>query len=1063
MPTDPLPLYSFLPWSRRGIATRIDQADHLGATPDAGPAGRATLTAEITIESVPVPGAADPGPTAVPRTVSLVGPGDVQAFQPGTVLRSVPQPGTNDAAPGELPYVEFYDEDFPWRYTPAKATDTHRLRPWVALLVLADGEYEVVDRPGLPGILTVADDAPLPPPTETWAWAHVQVTGAVEADGSDLDSVIARTPDHALSRLVGPRRLRAHRNYRAFVVPAFDTGRLAGLGTPDPTVPAQRPAWGPGRPRRLPVLHDWTFRTSDDADFETLALRPKAFVAGQSFGKRALDVSDPGAGLPAVPGATVQLEGALQPLQFVRDPYPSVPGTTMAAALQALVDLTEDYREEGTGLQDDPIVTPPAYGRAPAGLQRVGDTAAVTGLDWVAELNNDPRNRAAAGLGAQLVQQRDEEFMERAWAQVDALDAVNQRLREADLALVTTEQIFAKHVARGDADRVLAVTATAHAAIATDGATTLRGKIDASRVPAAAQAPAFRRMTRPLTNVVRTVTADQAGALSSGLVAGLNTEPGAEGSVSAAPPAPDPAAGLALDTVLAAAGAAAVQQSTQPVRPRERFLTIAYDELRARANGPGGLVPIAGDTTPPQPLVDLRNALRNRLLALIPATATGEQGILRDGVAEIISAVLQVDVPRPGVAVLPLVPDVFVKHFGNSVDGKSYQGVTACPAGSPLDSIATTANATAVHDFVEALNQLSDVSTGRPPDSVAEPLDEPGTVADTLTSRLHPRTALPARLSTVLAGLDVDLTAEAVQARRLKPVLAYPTFDDPLFEPLRAVSQDYVLPNLADLPPESIALMQPNTRFIESLMAGASTEMARELLWNEYPTDQRGTYFARFFDARDAGVDDPPPDITALHTWGGALGTHAVRAAKLLVLVVRAALLVTFTDTIVFAQRARFVGSGPGRTRTLDDAGTVHYPVVTGRLDPDIRMYGFELSPETAAGTTTDPGYFFCFMERPGQIRFGLDSATSPPPLTTWDALAWSHLSGGNDAEQVLVSANATLAPTTPGLAQWGATSAHLASILIQSPVLLARHASDMMPASQQHIGPAGGPPGGTP
>jgi hypothetical protein len=1054
LPGNPLPLYSFLPWSRRGIAAQIDQADHLGATPDAGPAGRATLTAELTVEAVAVPGAADPGPTAVSRTVSLVGPGDVQGLTPGTVLRSVPNPGTNDATPGELAFVEFYDEDFPWRYTPAKATATHRLRPWLALLVLEEGEYEVVERPGLPGIVTVADHAPLPPPTEAWAWAHVQMTGAVAADGSDLDALVGSTPDHSLSRLLSPRRLLAYRTYRAFVVPAFETGRLAGLGTADPAVPAQRPAWGSGQPRRFPVVHGWSFRTSKDASFETLALRPKAIVAGQSFGKRPLDVSDPGADLPVVRGATVPLEGALQPLRFARDPYPTVPGPALAAGLQALVDLTEDYREQGT--MDDPIVTPPAYGRAPAGLQRVADTATVSGLDWVAELNNDPRNRAAAGLGAQIVQQRDEELMERAWTQVEALEAVNKRLREADLALTTTEQIFAKHVARGDTDRVLAVTATAHAAIAAEGAATLRGQIDASRVPAAAQAPAFRRMTRPLTNVVRTVTANQASTLSSGLVAGLNAEPGADGTVSAAPPAPDPAAGLPLDTVLEAAASAAAQQATQPVKPRERFLTVAYDELRARTSGPGGLVPIANGTPPTQALVDLRTALRARLFALIPAGATGEQARLRDGVEELIGSVLRLDVPRPASAVLPLVPAVFAKYFGDSVDGKSYQGVTACPAGSSLDDTASTANPASVQGYVDALGQLSDVSTARPPDPVADPLDKPDTIADALTRRLHPRATLPARLSTVLTGLDVDLTAAAVQARRLKPVLAYPTFDDPLFEPLRLISQDYVLPNLADLPPESIALMEPNTRFIESLMAGACTEMARDLLWNEYPTDQRGTYFARFWDPRDAGPANPAADITALHTWGGDLGTHAVRSGNLLVLVVRAALLVKFTDTIVFAQQARFVGSGPSRTRTLDDTGSVRYPVVTGHLEPDIRLYGFELTPDAAAGDDTDAGYFFCFMERPGQVRFGLDTADPPPPLTTWDALAWAHLSGGGGAMQVLVADNAALAPTTQGLPQWGATSAHMASILFQSPVLLARHASDMIP--KPGTTPVGGP-----
>jgi hypothetical protein len=46
----------------------------------------------------------------------------------------------------------------------------------------------------------------------------------------------------------------------------------------------------------------------------------------------------------------------------------------------------------------------------------------------------------------------------------------------------------------------------------------------------------------------------------------------------------------------------------------------------------------------------------------------------------------------------------------------------------------------------------------------------------------------------------------------------------------------------------------------------------------------------------------------------------------------------------------------------------------------------------------------------------------------------------------VLVGANSGLVPTTGGLPAWGLTSAHMASILCQNPVWLARHATDMLP-----------------
>ena len=41
--------------------------------------------------------------------------------------------------------------------------------------------------------------------------------------------------------------------------------------------------------------------------------------------------------------------------------------------------------------------------------------------------------------------------------------------------------------------------------------------------------------------------------------------------------------------------------------------------------------------------------------------------------------------------------------------------------------------------------------------------------------------------------------------------------------------------------------METNQRFIEAYMVGLNYEFARKLLWREYPTDQRGSYFRQFW------------------------------------------------------------------------------------------------------------------------------------------------------------------------------------------------------------------------
>jgi hypothetical protein len=1048
-----LPEYSFLPWSRRGIAVRVDEVDHLGATPAAGPKDRATLTASITLESIPAAGAPTVAPQAIAQTVSLVGPGDVKNFKPETVVRAVPVAGSVDATPGQLAYVDFYDEDFPWRYTPARATAEHRLRPWIALLVLAEGEFTLTPVPGEVAILTVEEAVPLPPVTETWAWAHVQALGDLTPGdpGERLDEQVVATPDLARSRLLSPRRLDLDTGYRAFVVPAFETGRLAGLRSPaeQGVVPAQQPSWGgQNQPRVFPVLYEWSFRTSPElTDFEVLARRPQAYrIEAEGFGTRGLDISDPGAGVDVPAGTTVAFEGALAPLDLTRTAFPTSPGAAVRDQLRDVVDLAVDLRETiaaTTGSDEDPIVTPPAYARKHAGLERIAD-ATTAASRWLAELNLDPRNRAAAGLGAEIVRQRDEEYMERAWAQVEELDAVNQRLREADLAMTISDRVYAKHISRSGPDRLLGLTAGAQSALRIDAAgdLTVRGEVDASRVPAAAQAPAFRRIARPGRPLIKSLTTTTATGLQGGLLTRLNEDPAT--AVSTAPPAPDPALGVAPTLVLSAVEAVAAQLP----RGRDVFPVLAGDHVEARR--------LAG-TLATLTLAAMRLAVRTGLDSGYPASDPAHAALRTEvlDLSDALTAPLSTLTLGSGSGDDPTVARIpaatFTEYYGDSIDGKNYLGFVVAPTtATTLTTLAATASPSNALDFAAAMSDFSALATSRPIPPPAAALTAPATLATHVATQMLPLVAMPARLATVLGGIH-DLTAELATSHRLTPVMAYPTFDDALFEPLRLLGQDYIIPNIANLPAESIALMVPNVRFIESLLAGVNTEFARELLWNEYPTDQRGTYFARFFDAADAG-DDRPPDIPEVHRWTHDLGTNSPELAGLLVLVVRAQLLVKFPDTIVFAQHGVYTGTGTARRRTVDLEGEVRYPVIRGQLDPDIALYGFEMSIPEAAGTDADAGFFFCFMERPGQLRFGLDLDDDPaspaPTLASWDDLNWKHLQqvGGQPPPQVLVGANAGLNPSAPGLPDWGLTSAHMASILCQNPVWLARHATDMLP-----------------
>src|SRR3954471_1237925 len=119
--------YTFNSWLRRGIGTRIAEVDHLGS--GSSPVKeRATIPIDVTLNS-----------ETIHKDFTLLGPGDIVGIIASMVVRTEPLDWITNFEPNYLAFVEFYDEDFLWRYTPARPSDK-RLRPWLALLVLKEAE-----------------------------------------------------------------------------------------------------------------------------------------------------------------------------------------------------------------------------------------------------------------------------------------------------------------------------------------------------------------------------------------------------------------------------------------------------------------------------------------------------------------------------------------------------------------------------------------------------------------------------------------------------------------------------------------------------------------------------------------------------------------------------------------------------------------------------------------------------------------------------------------------------------------------------------------------------------
>jgi hypothetical protein len=228
--------------------------------------------------------------------------------------------------------IDFYDEDFPWRYSPVSPdAASHRLPPWIVLVVLKAEEFTRSDAGGQPRAsftLTAAAHRPdiFPAIDQEWAWAHVHVNAALGGansvpDLAALGATLAANQDIAYSRLLSPRKLDPNCGYTAFLVPAFEVGRRAGLGetiadTDDGTVRSWQ-----GAADEFPIYFEWRFRTGVDGDFESLvrALVPRDM--DPRVGIRDLDIARPGFGVATAtnpPDNLVGLERCWRRRRFAR-------------------------------------------------------------------------------------------------------------------------------------------------------------------------------------------------------------------------------------------------------------------------------------------------------------------------------------------------------------------------------------------------------------------------------------------------------------------------------------------------------------------------------------------------------------------------------------------------------------------------------------------------------------------------------------------------------------------------------------------------------------------------
>ncbi|MGH7552823.1 MAG: hypothetical protein ACREMQ_07315, partial [Longimicrobiales bacterium] len=797
--SEPLAHYAFLSWLRRGAATQIGRRESNAA--DTSARARVPITVGLNADTL----------TAT-ATLDLLGAGEVAGFDGRCVIRTWPRPDGFDAETHYFALIEFDQPDLPWRLTPARAESNDRLRPWLALVVVKEGEATVTPARGdgmLP-VLRVASADSLPDLSQAWAWAHAQVSGESAVTADRLAQLLQREPWRVTSRLICPRQLEPDTLYTACLVPALERGRLAGLRlSPTENVNGLRPAWSHGQGEAvLPVLYHWRFRTGDAGDFEALVRKLEPRVLPSTVGIRDMDVSDPGGALRGVSahGAPLGLEGALKTATTQSTLWPPTP--TRTRFLDRLRDLLNLPAALLGALAATRAVAPPLYGRWHAATNRLEPAARPT---WFNELNQDPRLRVAAGLGTQVVRQEQRSLMASAWRQVEGIRKANEELRLAQLARGIAERLYARHVRTGDVEQILRVAAPVHARVKAS-ARTVRAVLDESPVPSALLDAQFQRVTRPLGPLGRrqnrpaTTTADK-------LLDRLNT-----GSLPLAP-APAPAATLPtavrLGSSLAPAPAPYRFANLRGLPPWFIALALILVVVVLIALGPLAIgIVIAAAATAwffARPWV-------NEVLAAVRAA------VLRE------NARAEAEARARAVRAGRITPDLLI----DSPQHPDFQlrpvPLTAQQIPLPVPvrpGVVDNADARLFRGLAAELFTQLEIQPAIAPVLHEAALAELGVK---LVDALDPRTTVA---TAVRARLKIDPSFHWDPQDPIEPVMKCPTFHRPMYEPLRDLGQDWLLPGLDQIPVDTVALVVTNQTFVEAYMVGLNHEMSRELLWNE--------------------------------------------------------------------------------------------------------------------------------------------------------------------------------------------------------------------------------------
>lgn len=960
-------------------------------------------------------------------TVTLYGPGDVVGLEPGTIIRRHPAPNTRTAEVTDLAHIEFDRPELPWAFSASAARGNGSMRPWLALIVVKKAAARWDSVPGLPLRLLVPPSE-LPELTRADLWGHAQAPHSPAGLSArlspefasvnlsrlvsprvldpDTDYVAALVPITEVGRRRGVgaeggqlRPAWRHDDPETAVLPVYDRwefrtgphGDFASLAL-----------------RLQGVIAPWEVgRRSIDASAPGAPMT-STLAAGQTGAKQILRCALFSPSKPPDDAARAA-EKAAWPGELVDELADQL---NSAAALGGAIANAAPF-------PDLPIVGPRLYARAQRGETVV---AAPAGSDWFAQLNLSPVNRIVAGLGTRVVQRDQEQLMAAAWAQIGEVRKVNRAIALAQLA----EQVALRlHVRIGDFQQghLLQLAAPLATRVSVTAGKTLAADVAASATPMAALSGAFRRALRPhgpvlgraadavrlagtlvgndsaMRNFTRVYTnPDGVTGLSSasintldasrvavtldipeasvaltltrastGMDGGLFAHLADETTWSAAPVDFDVATTIATDwrdLIVRESPIPVVEKiRKQRVGPLAAELAVSAvpamspfkTEIEAAAITYNNSVIMTVTTTP---RTAAASGIDTAAIHRLPLPATGTVGRISianrtatAGAGRIATGVVGVSQIDPFA-----LRRVTTRTSADDTDAALRRFALVAPFQvAPLLAKDATATAAKLRAAIPTLIDPGGVRT-IPPVPVRPPVAI-GNLVELLDPRRTVRDALRGRLSTAIDhGWLPDV---------FTPIMAAPTFHRPMFEALQDYDEQWLLPGTELLPDQDfVTVLSMNRSFIESFLVGLSDEFGRELLWRGYPTDQRGTYFRRFWSPH---TDELPAPI---HRFARtALGAHLAYpggGGERTVIVVKGELVRRYPDAVI--QAAKKSGSG---------AGTRFAPATqlfAAHLADDLVVVGIDLSITEMASN----GWWVLISEHPTATRFDNRNAATP-------------------------------------------------------------------------------------